>query len=120
MSQQDLPIAYYSRKLLPRERRYSGVEIECLAVVEAVFHFRVYLSGRKFTVMTDNKALTYLEQFKNETSRLTRWALSIQPYVFGVVHRPGQQNGNADGLSRQYDEIPCQQSGVWNVRESAD
>ena len=55
--------------------------------------------------MTDNKALTYLEQFKNETSRLTRWALSIQPYVFDVVHRPGQQNGNADGLSRQYDDI---------------
>ncbi len=25
LSQQDLPIAYYSRKLLPRERRYSGV-----------------------------------------------------------------------------------------------
>ncbi len=41
---------------------------------------------------------------------VVRWALSIQPYVFDVVHRPGQQNGNANDLSRQYDEIPPQQS----------
>lgn len=30
-----------------------------------------------------------------------RWALKLQPYSFEVQHRPGTQNGNADGLSRQ-------------------
>ena len=29
----DQPIAYFSRKLLPREQRYSAVELECLAVI---------------------------------------------------------------------------------------
>lgn len=27
----DLPVAYYSRKLLPRERNYATVDRECLA-----------------------------------------------------------------------------------------
>ena len=32
----DLPVAFYSRKLLPRETRYTTTEKECLAVVNAV------------------------------------------------------------------------------------
>ena len=40
-------VAYYSRKLLPREERYSTVEKECLAIKLGVEAFRVYLLGRK-------------------------------------------------------------------------
>ena len=43
----DLPVAFYSRKLLPRETRYTTTEKECLAVVNAVQHFAVYLLGRR-------------------------------------------------------------------------
>ena len=39
----DHPIAYFSRKLLPRETRYSTVEKECLAIKLATHAFRVYL-----------------------------------------------------------------------------
>ena len=77
------------------------MELECLAIISSVQHFRVYLTGVKFTVQTDHKCLQYLHRFKDENSRLTRWALALQPYDFRVQHRPGKANANADGRSRQ-------------------
>ena len=95
------PIAFYSRKLLPRETRYSTIEKECLAVVAALKHFEVHLIGQEFTIVTDHRALKYLQEMKNANPRLTRWALAIQPFTFRVTHRPGVKHGNADGMSRQ-------------------
>ena len=95
------PIAYYSRKMKPAETRYSVTEQECLAVVESVRHFKVYLSGAPFTIMTDHRSLIYLDRMKGESGRLTRWSLSLQPYLFNIVHRPGVKHQNTDGLSRQ-------------------
>ena len=41
----DHPVANYSKKLLPKETRYSIVEKECLAILLATHFFRVYLMG---------------------------------------------------------------------------
>ena len=49
-----------------------------------------------------------------------RWALALQPYQFRVVHRPGTQNGNVDGLSRQFaeeDDLSNKNQESENVRE---
>ena len=97
----DKPIAFYSRKLLPREVRYSTTEKECLAIVNALKHFSVYLLGRHFTIVTDHGALKFLSSMRNTNGRLTRWALSLQPFDYSIIHRSGVLNGNADGLSRQ-------------------
>ena len=66
------PVAYFSRQLLPRETRYATAEQECLAVVEAAKHFRVYLRGVPFQIQTDYRCLMYLDKLKDESSRLTR------------------------------------------------
>ena len=95
------PVAFYSRKLLPRETRYSSIEKECLAIVSALRHFAVYLVGRHFTVETDHQALRFLQAMCNSNSRLTRWAMEIQQFSFDIHYRPGHENANADGLSRQ-------------------
>jgi transposase InsO family protein len=95
------PIAFFSRKLLQRERNYSTIEKECLGIVAAIKHFDVHLVGRPFEIVTDHRALQYLNTMKNSNPRLTRWALAIQPFEFVIKHKPGSQHGNADGLSRQ-------------------
>ena len=94
------PIAYYSRKLLPREERYSTVEKECLAVKLGIQAFRVYLLGRPFQIQTDHRSLVWLDRLKESNTRLARWSLALQPYQFEVIYRPGSANNNADALSR--------------------
>lgn len=96
----DRPIAYFSRKLLPREERYSTVEQECLAIKLGVEAFKVYLIGRPFVIQTDHRSLKWLNRLKESNNRLTRWSLALQPYTFVVKHRSGTSNGNADALSR--------------------
>jgi hypothetical protein len=94
------PVAYFSRKLLPRESRYATIEKECLAIKLGVHAFRVYLLGRAFVVQTDHRSLEWLNRLKENNARLTRWSLALQPYKFTVIHRAGRDNANADGLSR--------------------
>ena len=67
------PVAYYSRKLLPREERYSTIEKECLAIKLGIHAFRVYLLGKPFTIETDHRALEWLDRVKDNNPLLTRW-----------------------------------------------
>ena len=58
--------------------------------------FEVYLLGREFVIQTDH----WLTKFKNHNSKLMRWSLALQPYIFQVQHRKGTDNANADAISR--------------------
>jgi len=95
-----LPVAYASRKLLPREQNYSVIEKECLAIVWAVAKFHRYLFGKDFVLETDHQPLTYLNKAKLSNSRLMRWALALQPYRISIRAIPGRENVGADYLSR--------------------
>ena len=53
-------ISFFSKKLSQAQRIYSTFERECLAVICALEHFRVYLLGRKFRLRTDYRALAWL------------------------------------------------------------
>ena len=68
----ELPMAFYSRKLRDPETRYSVTEVECLAVVESVRHFQVYLDGLLFVLQTDQRALEHLLTAKLVNKRLSR------------------------------------------------
>ena len=96
------PVAYASKKLLSRERNYSVVEKECLAVVWAVKKFVKYLYGKEFVLETDHQSLSYLNSAKFSNSRLMRWALYLQNYRFRVQSIEGRFNVVADYLSRAY------------------
>ena len=93
-------IAYFSRKLLPREQKFSVIEKECLTIKLGIETFAVYLIGREFSIQTDHRALQWLSKSQNLNSRLTRWSIALQPFKFKVVHWGESENANADALSR--------------------
>lgn len=98
-------VAFGGRSLRPDERKWTVTEKECLAVVDGIKAYREYLSHQPFTVYTDHKALQWLNNMKDPSSRLGRWALRLQEYQYEIVHKKGKNNQNADALSRRtYDD----------------
>ena len=95
-------IAYASRRLRPTERNqatYSSKRLELLALKWAVTEkFRGYLLGARFTVLTDNNPLTYLQTAKTGALE-QRWVSQLAQFDFEVKYRPGKTNP-ADPLSR--------------------
>ena len=96
----DVVVAYGGHKLSPQERNYSATEREALAVLDGIKHFRTYLYGHKFFIVTDHHALKWLMNIKEPTGRLAHWSLEIQQHDFEVIYCAGRLNGNADALSR--------------------
>ena len=110
----DHPVAFFSRKLLPREERYSTVEKECLAIKLRVQAFKVYLLGKPFCVQTDHRALVWLDKLKDKNSRLTRWSLALQPFQFSVSSCRACQRECRCPVSRS--KLIC----CWGRREKCD
>ncbi|UYV81678.1 K02A2.6-like [Cordylochernes scorpioides] len=71
------PVQYFSRALRAHERNYTVSELECLAIVESVDKFRIYLTGRLF-----------------------RWSLRLSTYNYEIHYLKGSQQYEADLLSR--------------------
>ena len=97
-------IAYASRFLNSCETKYSENELELLAAVWAREHFKYYLYGRRFTLITDHQALvSALQCSKNNKiyqSRLTRWIDRLLPFDFDIKHLAGSKMGLIDYFSR--------------------
>ena len=69
------PIAFFAKKLLPRETNYSTVEKECLTILLALKNFERYIFGVPVTIVTDHNCLKWLMKMSPHNSRLMRWAL---------------------------------------------
>ncbi|KAF0730073.1 hypothetical protein AaE_009327, partial [Aphanomyces astaci] len=100
-------IAYASQSLSKAQPKWitkeMGIsEIECWGVDWATRKFRPYVDRRHFTIYTDHEALTWLfnQGSRSGNHKLARWAMEIQGLDYTVIHRAGELNGAADGLSR--------------------
>ena len=51
-----------------------------MAVLWAVVHFRPFLSGRRFTLITDFSALLWLFRSRDLDPKLYRWALRLTEF----------------------------------------
>ncbi|XP_036003984.1 LOW QUALITY PROTEIN: uncharacterized protein LOC118566341 [Fundulus heteroclitus] len=106
-------LAYGSRKLPKPEQNYCTTRRELLAIVEFTSHFRQYLLGQPFKVRTDHSSLRWLTKMREPEGQLAQWLEKLAEYDFEIIHRPGRQHTNADGLSRR----PCRQSCPCKVQD---
>ena len=94
-------ISYASKALSSVEGRYSQIEREALAIAWGCHHFRMYLLGSHFKVVTDHEPL--LSIFNSPTSqasaRIENWRLKLQSFNFEVLYSRGDLNP-ADYISR--------------------
>ena len=116
----DRPISYASRVLNDAEKNYSTIEKELLAIVYAVGHFRPYLYGNKFILVTDHKPLTWLHKAKDPTSRLARWKIKLAEYDYEIIYKAGKTNVNADALSRNPIQIYVIQPAFDEIEECSE
>ena len=96
------PISLFSKKMKPAERRYSTFDRELLAVYLAIKHFRHFLEGRQFHVLTDHKPLTHALHTRLDchSPRQARHLDYILQFTSTIRHVKGSDNVVADALSR--------------------
>jgi len=65
LNQGNRPVAFFSRMLNKCELRQSSVEKEASAIAEAVRKWTHYLLGRKFTIVSDQRPVTFMYNVKH-------------------------------------------------------
>lgn len=104
LSQDGRPVAFFSRSLQGSELKHAAIEKEAQAIIEAIKHWRHFLTGRHFTLTTDQKSVSYMfdqhSRGKIKNDKIMRWRLELACYSFDIVYRPGKENVLPDALSR--------------------
>ena len=89
-----------SKSLSKSQMKYSATRRKLLAQIIFTRHFRHYLLGQKFTIVTDHSALQWLHSFQDPDGITARWLEKLAPFDYEVRNRPGKSIGHADGLWR--------------------
>ena len=100
--QDDGPVAFISKVLIPTEQCYANNERELLACVFCAERFWTYVFGRNFMIESDHKSLEQISM-KNLADTpvcLQRMLLRLQDYDFTIKYCPGEEMVIADTLSR--------------------
>ncbi len=97
-----IPLAFFSQRLRPPERKYSAFDRELLALYLGIRHFRYFLEGRQFIAYTDHKPLTFCMAKASDpwSNRQQRHLAYISEFTTDIKHVRGKDNPVADSLSR--------------------
>lgn len=104
LNQSGRPVAFFSRTLHGSELKHSSVEKEAQAIVEAVRHWRHFLTGRHFNLVTDQKSVSFMfhsrQKGKIKNEKIMRWRMDLMCYHFDITYKPGLENVPPDTFSR--------------------
>ncbi|GBG75512.1 hypothetical protein CBR_g20143 [Chara braunii] len=113
-------VEYASKSVPACKRNYAAPTGECYATLWGISHFRAYLYGRKFTLVTDYEPLVALKKSKDYSGMIGRWATVLQSMDFDIRHRKHERHENADGLTRLHrpEKVPRNEEVIpWNGPE---
>uniref|UniRef100_A0A5S6PZV4 Reverse transcriptase domain-containing protein n=1 Tax=Trichuris muris TaxID=70415 RepID=A0A5S6PZV4_TRIMR len=99
-----LPSVQYSRKWTKRDANIPSRSraARCPELSKSIVSL-----DDEFTLRTDHGSLRWLQSFRDPDGQWARWQEKLQRFRFKIVHRPGKQHSNAEGLSR----MTCKQCG---------
>lgn len=111
------PLGFFSKKLSPRQQRYSTFSKELLALYSTVKHFRYYLQSISFEMHVDHKPL--VEVFNNskprDNNREERYLQYIANYHATIHYVKGSENIVADAMSRAENAID-----IYDIEDNFD
>ncbi|GJT97471.1 ty3-gypsy retrotransposon protein [Tanacetum coccineum] len=100
LSQENKPIAFFSKTLCPTKQGQSTYTKEFYAITEAIKKWRQYLLGRRFRIYTDHHSLKHILTQMIQTPKQQKWVTKLIGYDFEVLYKPGRENTVADALSK--------------------
>ena len=68
-------MCYFEKKCDVHQKHYSTMEKEALALILALRHFDVYVSGAPLLVSTDHNPLVSINSMRGSNQRLMQWRL---------------------------------------------
>lgn len=96
------PVLFLSKALIPVEKNYGAIELECTALIWALTKLLQYIDS-SFIIITDHTVLVNALQGKSagRSARLNCWVLFLADLLpwMKIIHRWGWQHNNADTLS---------------------
>jgi hypothetical protein len=99
ITQDNRPIAFFSRKLSGTQSKYIVTELELLAIVETLKEFNGMLWGQRINVYTDHKNLRR-DSLGLTSNRVARWRILLEEYAPKIIYIKGIHNTVADAISR--------------------
>ncbi|WVZ15157.1 hypothetical protein V8G54_012723, partial [Vigna mungo] len=113
LSQNQHPIAYFSKKMSHRMQKQSAYVRELYAITEALAKFKHYLLGHHIFIKTDKKSLKQLLEQTLQTPEQQQWLPKFLGYDFEIQYKVGKENIPADALSKNFFMALSEPNCVW-------
>lgn len=106
LNQNGRPVAFMSKTLSKSEKWYPAVEKEALAIIEAVRKWNHLLSHQHFTLITDQRSVSYMfdnrRRTKIKNNKIQTWRMELAEFSYTVNYRKGKNNVVADSFTRAH------------------
>ncbi|KAF3650371.1 putative protein-like [Capsicum annuum] len=100
LTQENRPLAYYSKALAPKHKGKSVYEKKYMVVLAAINKWRHYVQGNYFIIKTDHFSLKYLIEQKITTAIQQKGLTKLLGLDYEIIYRKRAENRVADALSR--------------------